>query len=155
MNFPERTINMIKNFYASALCQPIINDIDIQEFVVTYGVPQDCSLSGVLFNIAMIPSLARLNCLPNHTTIKLYQIKVEKFLTDKGIPIYRNILSAYADDVISVVNLDLTKDDPRMVIDEFLDFYRQFNLVYGLKNNDTKIVNGTRYSRDDSRMIDL
>ena len=32
---------------------------------------------------------------------------------------------------------------------------RKFSLVSRLKNNDTKTIYGTRYSRDDSRMIDL
>ena len=103
------------------VCQPLNYDIDKQEFVVTYGVPQGCSLSGIQFNIAMKPLVARLNYLPNHTTIKPYQLNVEKLLTDKRTPIYRHIALAYADDVISVVNLDVTTDYPKMVIDEILE----------------------------------
>ena len=72
MSFPERTINMIKNIYANAVCQPPINDIQIEEFEVTSGVPQGCSLSGVLFNIARIPLLTKLNCLPTKGTIRPY-----------------------------------------------------------------------------------
>ena len=64
MNFLERTISMIKNLYANALCKPLINDININEFPVTSGVPQGCSLFGVLFNIVMLPLLTKLNCLP-------------------------------------------------------------------------------------------
>ena len=107
MNFPEKTINMIKNLYSSVICKPLINDVDINEFAVTSGVPQGCSLSGVLFNIAMIPLLIKLNCLPDHTNISLYQLEAEKFLTQKGSPILRNIASAYADDVISVIRIDM------------------------------------------------
>ena len=70
-----------KNIYANTVCQPLINDIQIEEFGVTSGVPQGCSLSGVLFNIAMIPLLAKLNCLPTKGTIRPYQIKAEEFLT--------------------------------------------------------------------------
>ena len=54
MDFPERTINMIKNVYANAVCQPFKNNSKIQELGLTLGVSQGCSLSGVLFDIAMI-----------------------------------------------------------------------------------------------------
>ena len=54
MNFPERTINMIKNLYANTLCKPLINDININENSVTSGVPQECSLSGVLFDMPLL-----------------------------------------------------------------------------------------------------
>ena len=64
MDFPEKTINMIKNLYANAYCKPLINDNKFKGFLVTSGVPQGCSLPGVLFNIAMIPLLAKINCLP-------------------------------------------------------------------------------------------
>ena len=87
MNFPERTINMIKSIYTNAVCHPLINTIQIEEFGVTSGVPQGCSLSGVLFNIAMIPLLAKLNCLPTKGTIRPYQIEAEKHLTKEGIPV--------------------------------------------------------------------
>ena len=93
MSFPERTINMIKNIYANAVCQPLINDIQIGEFKVTSGVPQGCSLLGVLFNIAMIPLLAKHNCLPTKGVIRTYQTEAERYLTDKGTPVYRNVAS--------------------------------------------------------------
>ena len=41
MDFPERTIIMIKNIYANDICQPLMNYIDIQEFEVTSGVIKD------------------------------------------------------------------------------------------------------------------
>ena len=75
MNFPEKIIKMIKNLYAGAVCKPLINNIECLSFPVTSGVPQGCSLSGVLFNVAMIPLLAKLNCLPlnvklSHTCLR-------------------------------------------------------------------------------------
>ena len=91
MSFPERTVNMIKNIYANVDCQPLINDIQIEEFGVTSGVPLGWSLSEVLFNISMIPLLAKLNCLPTKGTIWPYQIKAEKHLTKEGTPVYRKI----------------------------------------------------------------
>ena len=39
ISFPERTINRIKNIYVNAVCQPLINEIQIEEFEVTSGVP--------------------------------------------------------------------------------------------------------------------
>ena len=89
-------VKMIKNLYANAICKPLINNIDINKFPITSGVPQGYSLSGVLFNIAMLPLLAKLNCVPRHTRGHPYQLAVERFLTDKEIPIFRNIASAYA-----------------------------------------------------------
>ena len=80
MNFPEKTINMIKNLYSNAYCKPLINNIHCLSFLVTSGVPQGCSLSGVLFNVAMIPLLAKLNCLPLHTVVRPYQLKAQKLL---------------------------------------------------------------------------
>ena len=64
MNFPERLINLIRNIYANAIFHPLINAIDIKEFNATSGIPQECNLSGVLFNIAMILVSAKLNYLP-------------------------------------------------------------------------------------------
>ena len=76
---------------------------------------------GVLFDIVMIPLLGKLNCLPTKGTIRSYQIKADKNLTKEGTPVYRNIASAYADDIISVIDLDLTKDNPKAIVDEILD----------------------------------
>ena len=83
MNFPERIVDMIKNIYANAVCQPLNNNIDLEECEVTSGVPQGCSLSGVLFNIAVIPLLAKLNCLSTKGIIRPYQTEAEGFLTKK------------------------------------------------------------------------
>ena len=69
------------------------------------------SLSKALFNISMIPLLAKLYCLPRYTKVRPDQLIAEQFLTKKGIPIYMNIVSAFADNVISVVNLYLRNDD--------------------------------------------
>jgi len=55
----------------------------------------------------MIPLLAQLNCLLLKGMIRPYQYKAEKFLTKKGNPVFRNIASAYADDITSVVDIDL------------------------------------------------
>ena len=62
-----------------------------------------------------------------------YKLTVEKCLTKQEIPIYRNIVSAYKDDTISVVKLDLRHDDPKLIIDEILEIHRIFSLVSGLK----------------------
>ena len=120
MNFPERTINKIKNLYANTLCTPLISDVYIHEFLLTSAVSQGYSPSVVLFNIAMIRLLAKLNCLASHTTGRPYQLMAEKFLTKKGIPTYGNIASAFADDVISVVKLDLRNNDWKLMIDKIL-----------------------------------
>lgn len=109
----------------------MINDIDIQEFDVTSGVPQGCSLSGAFFNIAMIPFLAKLNCLPTKGGIRPYQIRAEAFLTKKGTLVLRNIASANADEIISTLNLILQKDDPKLIINEILGIYSKFSKVCG------------------------
>ena len=86
-----------------------------------------------MFNVAMQPLLAKLNCLPIDIKVRPYQLTVEKFFTKQGIPIYRNIASAYADDIISVVKLDLRHDDPKLIIDKKLEIYSKLSLVFGLK----------------------
>ena len=72
INFPEITINMIKNLYANAICKPLINDIDINQIPVTSVVSKGCSLSGVLFSKAILPLLIKLNCLLRYTSVRLY-----------------------------------------------------------------------------------
>ena len=57
-------------------------------------------MSSILFDITMIPLLAKLNCLPKKEAIRPYQTEAERYLTEKGTPVYRNIASAYADDII-------------------------------------------------------
>ena len=69
--------------------------------------------------------------------------------------IFRNIASAYTDDIISVVKVNLNNDDPKNIIDEILEIYRRFSLVSGLKNKDTITVYGTRFDKDDDRMVEL
>ena len=66
-----------------------------------------------------------------HTRVKSYKLGIEKFLTSKGNPIYRNIVIAYTDEIISVVKLDLNTDDLSVIIDEILDTYRRFSLSQG------------------------
>ena len=39
MNFPKKTINLIKNMYSSTYCKPLINDITCLSFPVISGVP--------------------------------------------------------------------------------------------------------------------
>ena len=48
--------------------------------------------------------------------------------------IFRNIASAYADDIISVVKLDLKVEDPKHIFDEVGEIYRRFIIVSRLKN---------------------
>ena len=98
---------MIKNMYSSAYCKPLINDITCLSFPVTSGVPQGCSLSGVLFNVAMMPLLAKLNCLPLHIVVKPYQLYAQTLLKTHGVLSYNNIASSFADDVITTIHLDL------------------------------------------------
>ena len=57
-------------------------------------------MSGVLFNIAMIPLLAKLNSLPTKGTIRPYQTEAKRNLTKEGNLVYRNIASAYANEII-------------------------------------------------------
>ena len=83
--------------------------MNIEEFNVTCRVPKGSSLSGVLFNIAMLLLLTKLNCLAIKDKIRPYQSKAEKFLTHNGYPVVRNIMSAYAVYIISVKDLDLRK----------------------------------------------
>ena len=44
--------------------------------------------------------------------IRPYLIKAEEYLTKEDIPVYRHIASVYTDDLISDIDLDLTKDYP-------------------------------------------
>ena len=46
-------------------------------------------------------------------------------------------------------------DNPKLIIDKILEIYRRFSLVSRLKNNDTKIVYGTRFDKNDIRIVAL
>merc|ERR1712112_502985 len=147
-------MGMIKNLYGSAYCKPLINNIQCLSFLVTSGVPQGCSLSGVLFNVAMIPLLAKLNCLPLHTVVRPYQLKAQKILKCHEILSYNNISSSYADDVISAIHIDLR--DPNQLnnikgIVAILNTYKNFSKVSALINNDNKTVFATRFKKDEPR----
>ena len=61
MNFYNNTIKMIISLYSNVLCRSFINDIKINSFSVTFGIPKCCPLSGTLFNETMIPFLAKLD----------------------------------------------------------------------------------------------
>ena len=50
---------------------------------VTSGVPQGCSLSGVLYIIAMIWLLVKLSCLPLKGKIRPNQVMPEEYLCKK------------------------------------------------------------------------
>ena len=62
------------------------------------------------------------------------KIKAEKFLTIEGFPVFRNISSAYAEDIFSAVSLNLQRDDPKLIIIEILGIYSKFSKVSGLSN---------------------
>ena len=48
----------------------------------------------------------------------------------------------YADDLISVIKLDLTKEDPIEQISNILNIYDNFSKISGLSNNSSKTVYG-------------
>ena len=48
------------------------------------------------------------------------------------------------DDIISVVYLDLTRDNPKIIVDEILETYIKLSKISGLKNNEMKTI----YSED-------
>ena len=56
-------------------------------------------------------------------TIRPYQVMAEEYLCKKSIPVFRNIASAFADDIISVVDLDLKKDNPTVIVDQIRNTY--------------------------------
>ena len=87
----------------------VINEIKGNGFLITSRKPQGCSLSGVLFNAAIIPLLAKLNYLPLHTIVRPYQLYSQQIIKNYGILSYNNIASAYADDVFSAIHFDLGK----------------------------------------------
>ena len=70
--------------------------------------------------------------------LRPYQVIAEEYLCMEGIPVFRNIASAYADDIISVKYLDLTKDDPKVIINQILDTYVKSSKMKRLMNNETK-----------------
>lgn len=70
MNFPEKAINMIEKFMLMPFRMPMINNIKLLGFPVTSGVPQNFSLSGVLFNASMILLIAKNKCLLLHTRVR-------------------------------------------------------------------------------------
>ena len=61
-----------------------MNDVRVKKFGLTSGCPQGCSLSGVLFNVSMIPLLIKLNCLARKTKTKPYILKAQKSLRKEG-----------------------------------------------------------------------
>ena len=84
----EKTINMIKDLYANSFCRPLINNIKLLGFGVRSGVPRGCSLSSVLFQVTMIPLLAKINCFPLHTIVRLYHLYYQKNLNPEVITSY-------------------------------------------------------------------
>ena len=112
MGFPRKAIRMIRNIHEGATCQILMNDVRVKEFGVTSGCPQGCSLSGVLFNISMIPLLVKLNCLSRKTETKPYILKAQKMLRMEGTISMNPIASAYADDIISIIGFDMDMRKP-------------------------------------------
>ena len=110
MGFPESLIIMIKNLYEDARCKILMNNIDVESFDITSGCPQGCSLSGTLFNISILPLLVKLNMLPREMETYPYITYAQKEIhkLNKHIDFNPNTFG-YADDLISVIKLDLTK----------------------------------------------
>ena len=135
MGFPENIISMIKNLYEDAKCKILMNNIDIKCFEITSGCPQGCSLSGTLFNISILPLLVKLNLLPKHTDTMPYITYAQKQLGKIGcIEINPNTFG-YADDLISIIRVNLSKDNPINQISNILKVYEDFSKISGLKNN--------------------
>ena len=103
----------------------------------------------------MLPLLVKLNCSPIHTIVRPNLLAFEKFLTGIGTPIHRNIASAYADDIISVVKLDLRLYDPKLIIDKIKETYKKFSYVLVLRNHDIKTVYWTKFDNQGNRMVAL
>ena len=89
-----------------------MNIVKLKEFIVTSGCPQGCSLSGVLFNISMLPLLAKLNCLLTSTETKPYVLSAQHFLGKQGTVSINPIASAYAYDIITVIGFDMGIKNP-------------------------------------------
>ena len=73
MGFPRKAIRMIRNIYEGALCRILMNDVKLKKFGITASCPQGCSLSGVLFSIAMVPLLTKLKCIETRSGVRPYQ----------------------------------------------------------------------------------
>ena len=111
------------------------------------------SHSGVLFNVAKLPLLAKLNCLPLHNEVKPYQLYAQTLLKSQGVLSYNNIASSFADDVITAVYLDLKQNNNQSAIESILNTYSEFNKVSALVNNDTKTIFATKFHKDDPRFL--
>ena len=158
MNFPESIINSIKNIYSNACCRPLINNINCLSFMVSSGVPQGCSLSGVLFNVAMIPLLAKLNCLPLNTEVKPYMLKAQRLLKENNVLSVNNIASSYADDIITTIFINLNDENQSKnirAIQSILNTYENFSKVSSLINNDTKTVFATCFMSNNHKFLTI
>ena len=120
----------MKNYmYNKAYCIPPINDIKLVVFSQKSGVPQGCSMSCVLYNIATIPLLAKLNSLPTHRRVRPYQILAHNSLNEICIKVCNIIASAYADEVFSAVTIDESRLDPEVQVKPIMDIYEEFSKV--------------------------
>ena len=111
------------NLYAYAFCRPLINNVMLLGFSVILVLPQGYSLSGVLFNVVMIPLLTKIDYLPLHTIVRPYQWYSQNLLKTVGIFSYNNIASAYADDVFSSISIDLSRESCHKAIKAILIIY--------------------------------
>ena len=98
-----------------------MNDVKLKKFGVTAGCPQGCSLSGVLFNISMMPLLIKLNCLSKKTETKPYTLKAQKNLRKEGTVTANPIASAYADDITSVISFDMDMRNPEKQVENIIN----------------------------------
>ena len=133
MGFLENIIRMIKNLYKDARCKILMNDADIESFDITSGCPQGCSLSGTLFNISMLPLLVKLNLLPKkHWDNFIYFTYAQKQLISHGFIDINPNTFGYADDLISIIKVDLNKENPMNQISNIFNVYEDFFKISGL-----------------------
>ena len=131
---------MIKNLYHDAKCKILMNDVDIECFRITSGCPHGRSLSGTLFNISMLPLLVKLNLLPKHTDTMPFITYAQRQLNAHGILDVNPSTFGYADDLMSIIRVDLVKDRPINQISNILNVYEDFSKISGLKNNASKTI---------------
>ena len=99
----------------------------------------------------MLPLLVKLNCLSIRTETKPYVLNAQQNLRKQGIASVNPIASAYADDIISVIGIDMGKRDPVKQVENIINVYKRFSKVSGLSNNDAKTVYGLTINEDDVR----